>query len=302
MRLRFRIALSIALAGSLAGCRQTEEAIAAQAKQVAAKRKQVLQGRLAEADSFPTKVKPVARWVLPKELAEISGLALTSDGQLLTHGDEQALIYIIDPMTGIVTSNFHVGRGLRGDFEGITTAGSDIWLMQSNGKLYRFQRGANGARVPFEVRDTKLGKECEFEGVVYQPDSAWLVMPCKHITQKGVSDDQLLLYRVHLQGSRAGSISQLSVPIEQVIGDNKWKKFEASDITIDPNTGNYVIIASQQKALIVMTPDGVVIRTGPLHGRHLQAEGVAITRDNILIVSDEATDEPAVITLFRWRP
>ena len=300
MKLGFRIALGVALVGSVAGCRQTSEAVAAQTKEVGGKRKQALQRRLVEADSFPKKIKAVARWVLPMELREISGLALTSDGLMLVHGDEQALIYVIDPLTGIVMSRFHVGRGLRGDFEGITIAGNDIWLMKSNGTLYRFQRGVDGTRVPFEIRDTKLGKECEFEGVTYQADSAWLVMPCKHITQKGVSDEQLLLYRVHLR--QPGTISQLSVPIEQVIGDNKWKKFEASDITIDPNTGNYVIIASQQKGLVVLTPDGVVVRSEPLHGRHPQAEGVAITRDNILIVSDEATEEPASITLFRWRP
>jgi hypothetical protein len=29
---------------------------------------------------------------------------------------------------------------------------------------------------------------------------------------------------------------------------------------------------------------------------------VAVTRDNILIVSDEATQKPAAITLYRWRP
>jgi uncharacterized protein YjiK len=302
MMLGLRIALLVGLIGSMAGCRKTPEAIAAEVKEVSAKRKQALQRRLAEADASPTQVKPVARWVLPAELAEISGLALTSNGQLLTHGDEQALIYVIDPLTGITTGRFFVGRGLRGDFEGITTVGNDIWLMQSNGRLYRFQQGSDGARVPYEIRETNLGKECEFEGIAYQQDSAFLVMPCKHITEKGVSDEQLLIYRVRLQGSQVGAISQLSVPIDRVVGENKWKKFEPSDITIDPNTGNYVIIASQQKGMIVLTPAGEVLRSEALPGRHPQAEGIAITKDNILIVSDEATQEPAVITLYRWRP
>ena len=294
-----RLALFVALAGALGGCRQTEEAAAAQTKEVGTKRKQLLARRLAEADSFPKKVKAVARWVMPKELRELSGLALTPNGQLLTHGDEQALIYVIDPLTGIITSRFHVGRGIRGDFEGITTNGEEVWLLQSNGKLYHFKQGPDGSRVPYVVRDSNLGKECEFEGVAYQADSAWLVMPCKHITKKGVSDEQLLIYRVRFDGPQV-SVSELSIPIEAVIGENKWKKFEASDITIDPTTGNYVIIASQQKGLVVITPAGEVIRSEPLHGRHPQAEGVAITRDNILIVSDEATEEPAFISLYRW--
>lgn len=300
MMRRSHIALLVALVGILAGCRQPSEAAAAQAKKVGSKRLQDLNRRLGEADSFPTRVKPVARWVMPKELRELSGIALTPDEQLLVHGDEQALIYVIDPRTGIISNRFHVGRGLRGDFEAITTAGEDIWLLQSNGKLYRFKRGKDGARVPYELRDTKLGKECEFEGVAYQADSAWLVMPCKRMIKR--KENELLIYRFRLQGPDAGELSQMEVPLEQVIGPNKWKEFRTSDIAIDPNTGNYVLIASQQKGLVVMTADGVVIRSGPLNGRHLQAEGVAITRDNILIVSDEATDEPAVIQLYRWRP
>jgi hypothetical protein len=34
---------------------------------------------------------------------------------------------------------------------------------------------------------------------------------------------------------------------------------------------------------------------------HEQAEGVAVTPDGILIISDEATRTPAAITLYRWR-
>ena len=39
---------------------------------------------------------PLARWLLPKELKEISGLALSSDGKLFTHGDELGQIWEID--------------------------------------------------------------------------------------------------------------------------------------------------------------------------------------------------------------
>ena len=38
----------------------------------------------------------------------------------------------------------------------------------------------------------------------------------------------------------------------------------------------------------------------PLPPGHEQAEGVVITKDHILIVSDEAKGGPALITLYRW--
>lgn len=286
--------------GTLSGCRFGSDGAESRVKAAAAERSALLAKRLAVADSNPSGKKPVALWVMPAELREISGLALTADGLLLAHGDEQALIYIINPRTGIVVDRFHVGKKRRGDFEGITVAGSDIFLLESNGSLLQFKRGGNGDRVKFAVRDARLGKECEFEGVAYQADSAWLVMPCKRVSKKSMRD-QMVFYRFRIQGPDNGKVSMFTVPLHEVIGSNDWKEFNASDMTIDPGTGNYVIVSSQQKGLVVMTPTGEVLRSEPLPGKHLQAEGVAVTSDNILIISDEARNDPAVISLYRWR-
>ncbi len=145
-----------------------------------------------------------------------------------------------------------------------------------------------------------MGKECEFESLVYEADSTRLVMVCKKIRGKD-APHELLIYRFPLPADRA-TMSTVSVPIEQVIGQNKWKDFHPSDITIDPTTKNYVIISSREKGLLVMTPDGDVVRSGPLPGDHRQPEGVAITADGLLLISDESNVRPATITLYPWRP
>jgi len=285
----------------LGACRPTPEAQAEQTKATAQERAKKVAQRLASVDANSDDDKPVAQWIMPKDLREISGLALLPNGQLLAHGDEQAIIVVIDPRTGLIAKRFQLRGGVHGDFEGITVVGNDIWMMQSNGKLFQFRQGDNKAHVPYVMHDTKLGKECEFEGVAYEPDSSRLVMACKRVTKKGAKD-QLILYRISLAGGVLGEPSTLSIPLEDVIGSNNFKHFHPSDITIDPTTGNYVIIAAQEKAIVVMTPAGEIVRSGTLPGKHPQAEGVAITPDNVLIVSDEATNTPAVITLYRWRP
>jgi uncharacterized protein YjiK len=81
---------------------------------------------------------------------------------------------------------------------------------------------------------------------------------------------------------------------------NSWKSLHPSDITIDPQTGNYVLVASLENALIQITPAGELVSARPLPDVHQQAEGVAITKDSILIVSDEAKQGPAVVTLYKW--
>ena len=285
---------------STGACRETQ-ADAAQLRETERTRLAELDHRLKLADADPMRVSPVAKWMMPVELREISGLALTSDGRLLTHDDNVGTIYVLDPRSGIVLKQFYLGSGgVRGDFEAIATAGPDIYLLDSNGTIYHFREGAQGAGVPFTTFDTRLGKECEFESMVYQRDSGWLVMPCKKATNKKLQD-QLVIYRVRVAGAAAPKLSMMTIPLAQIIGANGWKSLHPSDMTIDPATGNYVLIASHEKALVEITPAGQVVRAGPLPGVHQQPEGVAITNDSILIVSDEENKTPAAITLYRWR-
>jgi uncharacterized protein YjiK len=288
----------VACAGS---CRDTPRAKAEQLRAIEAARTQQLARRIAVADSNPTQAAPLAMWTLPAELREISGLTLTADGRMLTHEDERALIYQIDPRTGIVLKGFALNGDPMGDFEAITTAGPDIYLLESDGKLFKFREGADGQQVPFLKYDTKLGRDCEFESVAFEPDSSWLLLACKRVKAKRLRD-LLVIYRVPVPIADSAQVSMLTIPLAEVIGSNGWKSFNPSDMAIDPTTGNYVLVASQEKALAVITPDGQVVRSEPLPKHHRQAEGVAVTRDSILIVSDEATQKPAAITLYRWRP
>jgi uncharacterized protein YjiK len=290
--------LMAGVAASAAACESKKE----KEREVATgleRREHRLVSRLAQADKRDDDV-PVAKWIMSEELKEISGLALTADGRLLAHDDELSRVFEIDPRKGVIVKSFMFGNGLRGDFEGITVAGEDIWVIKSNGKLYRFREGENGTKVPYASFDTKLGKECEFEAVAYQADSSWLVLPCKNARGKGL-DDELVIYRWRIGSNGAEGITRLEVPVSEVAGKNKWKRFRASDMAIDPATGDYVLISSLEHGLVVMKPDGEVIDSRSLPGKHHQAEGVAITKDSILIISDEATSKPAAVTLYRWR-
>jgi uncharacterized protein YjiK len=292
------------LAGVIAcvgSCRDTPRAEAEQLKAISAARTQQLERRIVMADANPAQAVALAKWTLPPDLREISGLTLTADGRMLAHDDERGRIYQIDPKTGIVVKRFGLKGDPIGDFEGITTAGSDIYMLQSDGKLFKFSEGADGEQVSYSQYDTRLGRDCEFEGVAFESESSWLLLACKRNKAKRLKA-QLVIFRVPLPISDSSQVSMLTIPLAEVIGSNRWKSFNPSDIAIDPTTGNYVLVSSQEKALAVIAPDGQVVRAEPLPEGHTQAEGVAVTRDSILIVSDEATQTPAAITLYRWRP
>jgi uncharacterized protein YjiK len=284
----------------VAACRDTPKARAAELEKIIGVRKQELARRIATADAAPEMALPLAMWIMPPQLREISGLALTSRGTVLTHDDNSGRVSEIDPKTGILVKAFSLIGNQKEDFEAITIAGNDIYLMASDGKLFRFREGADGQQVQFMMFNTGLGKKCEFESLAYESDSTRLVMVCKRILFKQ-APKELVIYRMPLPLNRA-TFSVIHVPLKQVVGSNKWKNFRPSDITIDPFTKNYVIIASHEKGLLVLTPDGDVVRSEPLPGDHRQPEGVAITKDSILLISDEANVKPAAITLYKWRP
>lgn len=294
------LALLLCAMPTLSACRDTPQAKAAELRHLMTTRRQELARRIAKVDAGGETSTALAQWIMPPQLREISGLVLTSRGTVLTHDDNAGRISEIDPKTGVLLKAFSLMGNQKEDFEAITIAGDDIYLMASDGKLFRFREGADGQQVQFILFDTGLKKACEFEGLAYESDSTRLLMVCKRIHDTPGSRE-LRIYRMPLPLNRA-TFSTMSVPLDDVIGSNKWKDFRPSDITIDPNTRNYVIVASHEKGLLVLKPDGDVVRSEPLPGDHRQAEGIAITRDNILLISDEANVLPAAITLYRWRP
>ena len=275
---------------------------------------------IAARDSVERLGGAVARWVLPDKLREISGLALTDDGRLLGHGDERGHVFEIDYRRGVVVKEFTLvrdGQAVKADFEGITVANGAVYLLASDGTIYEFKEGADGDRVPFTRYDPGLQASCEFEGVAFDKAINSLLLACKKVHDKS-RKDSLVVFRWKLAGDSATRLSHFSVPLALAIGANGWDGLHPSDITVEPVHHNYVLIASREHAIVELTPSGAVVFSRPLPGEHPQAEGVAITADSLLIISDEAgsrkqnaaehphrpvvdsVPRPAVISVYRW--
>jgi uncharacterized protein YjiK len=313
--MRRRVVSAMALAACVGGsaCRPADAAKSIRADSAElAKREQRLEQALGRRDSAAADTATprdttiatdssgaIARWILPRDLDEISGMALTSDGRLLAHGDERAQVSEIDYRRGVIVKQFVVGRPtITADLEGMAVAHDAVFLLASNGTLYEFREGGNGQRVDYITSDTRLGKECEFEGLAFDPAINSLLLACKNVEQKHLRDS-MVVYRWKLQGA-GQRLSRLVVPLTPILPAIDEKELHPSDITVDPATGNYVIIASIEKALVQITPAGEVVSARKLPRGHRQPESLAITKDGILIIGDEAGREPAVITLYRW--
>jgi uncharacterized protein YjiK len=250
---------------------------------------------------FPMDKDSMHQWSLPKKLNEISGLALTRDGRLLTVDDENAIIYELDFEGGHIVKAFALGSPtIRADFEGIAATDDRVWLTDSDGTVYAFTEGADGERVTYERFDTQLGDLCEIEGLAASPDQRLLYFLCKQVRDKSVVDG-LMVFAWSIRERRLLPDASLALPQRRFARAINSRKLHPSAIAIDPATGDFVMIAARQKALFVMQHDGrfVGARKLPTADFHLQPEGIEITSDGRLLIADEGGKHRARLAIYR---
>lgn len=294
-----RLVLLLALtAAALAGCDREDDA---DLRAEVALRGQALGQRIDDARSGAgggSTEEPVARWELPRMLAEVSGLALTSDDRLFTHGDESGTIYEIDYRLGVVAKRFSLGPdAVFEDFEALAIRDSVFHLVTSRGQLHEFAEGAQGEAVSYRTRMAPVDRdECqEIEGAVFDPADGALLLACKQ-PRKGLRE-YLVLYRWDLATNRA---ERMDIPLERMaLPDGKsWGEFSASAATRRPDNGNLLLLAGPEKRYLELTPEGAVVIARGLPKNHPQAEGVAVTSDGLLLIADEGDNRPATITVY----
>jgi len=305
--MRLAIALVLGCLVGTTACRaRTGAAMSSADSSIVARREARLAQALAAPDTGNHRIA-IAKWKLGKELQEISGLTLTDDGRLFAHGDEAGRVFEIDYRTGRMVKTFGLGQTpVRGDFEAIASVGDCLYLMTSSGVLYQFKESEHGSDVAYVSHDTGLKEACEFEGLTFDSRQNALLMLCKNVFSKDALKDSLVIYRVPHDALRdsvpsESSLARITVPLEPIIGPNDWKGFHPSDIAVDPASGNYVIVSADERALVEITPAGQLVSARALGRALAHVEGVAITKDHILIMSTEGDEKVrAAITLFRW--
>ena len=250
-------------------------------------------------DAFDIRKEAAAQVRLPRALREISGLAVSADGRVFAHGDERGIIYQLDYRTGAVIKAFSLGMPpVPGDFEGIAIVGPRFFLVTSTGRLYETREGADGAAVPYEVSHTGLGAKCELEGLAYDPTDQALVVGCKRPSARALRD-AVTLFRLRVDRRATAALPDVSIPIASAVRETGDKAFHPSAVEREPRTGNYVIVAGPQRAIIEVTPAGEVVAARSLpRSLHRQPEGLTFLGDSAILVADEGGNGAGTLTLY----
>ncbi len=240
------------------------------------------------------------RWKLPEDLDEISGLALTADGRLLAHNDEQGIVFELDPWQKAVVKRFELsdlGGAVRDDFEGIAVSEERIYLVTSAGRIYEFPEGADGEVVLYNTYGTGIGLESEIEGLAYDPIARHLLLLCKNPRSEEIRGT-LPVYRWSVDTKTV--VEERTVIRTAEIADRLGtRNFQPTGIEVHAGSGHYFLIAARQKAIAEVTAEGEVVAVTKLPDNwHRQAEGITITLDHTLVVADEGAGKRARLTLY----
>ena len=247
---------------------------------------------------------PLWRIELPADLSEISGLALTPDGTLLAHGDERALVWRIDLTTRRPVARFGLGGRsgvLHGDFEDIAVVGDRLFLVTSAGVIVEGRLGADGETVPAVRRTPDLGGACEIEGLTWDAPTRSLLLLCKTTSAKRWQGHVVVL-AVSVDTWRFEDMPRLLVSEKRLAAVTGERRFHGSALTWHPRTGTLLLLAGPQRTYAELSRSGAVLGGGRLDKRHRQPEGIAVTPDLSLLISDEAAGRTATITAYAFHP
>jgi uncharacterized protein YjiK len=243
---------------------------------------------------------------LPRFVTEASGLALTAEGRLLTHGDDFGRVAQLDSATLQPVGEFRLRTAPRADFEGIAVVPGGVVLMTSEGILYFLgekdgESGDGADEYRFERVDTGFGRSCELEGLAYDAASGVLLLPCKVALDPRL-ENAFIVFRWSLERRAPAQPDRIYASRSSIARQLRTTLFRATSVEWDSASGHILVLSSRPAVIAELAADGSVIGAVGLDPRHHpQAEGLTLA-GNRLLIADEGVNRRGTITAYTCGP
>lgn len=236
------------------------------------------------------------RFVLPKSLKEISGLAVLGRDRVLAHDDELGIVSILSVADGRLLGRFSLGPVVpHDDFEGIALLDDVVYLATSGGRLYFARLGQDGAVVPYRVLDTGLGRLCEIEGLAADAAGRRLLFGCKTPRVPALVNKVTVIPWSIRRAAVVEPLIQLPI---SAVPEKKERQIRPSAVVLRAD-GGLLVLSGIGSSLLAIGPDGSAQCLRRLGKHHRQPEGLAVMPDGALVISDEAHGRSPLLTVYR---
>jgi DNA-binding beta-propeller fold protein YncE len=249
--------------------------------------------------------QPTATYSLPKELQEISGIALLPGQRIGCIEDQTGNIYIYSLATKQIESTVHFGK--KGDYEDLVRLKNGWLVLRSDGTLFKYSDQGTTATY-----NTGLTTANNPEGLAYDARTGTVLVACKGVAGVGQPDQKRALYRLDSKTYQAETKPAYVLDVAELIELDRRQgqgttinKFAPSAVAIHPLTHHMFVLAASGNALAELDEQGNVLSVDKLPRKLFpQPEGLAFAPNGDLYISSEMGDngKSGIIQFFRASP
>jgi uncharacterized protein YjiK len=245
-------------------------------------------------------MEPVAKWELPSELREVSGIALLENNIVACVQDEDGVIFLYDLDKKEVTRKIAFAEG--GDYEGIAIVENTAYVLRSDGAIYEVTH-LQGSKPKVTLHKSVLAESQDTEGLAYDKGNNRLL-----IAPKGYDDrigDYKGIYVFSLANKKMQEQPVIKIPLTQEKlqssgkkQKNKYSVLQPSSLDFNDATGELFLIDAENFLLLTINIEGQVQRLIPLNKDQLrQPEGFAFNDKGELFISSEGSKKEQGVIL-----
>lgn len=250
-------------------------------------------------DSF----KPIE---LPKILHEISGLTDYGSTTIACVQDELGVIFIYDFLKNEIINKIQFAED--GDFEGVTKVGDILYVLRSDGVLFKVAESDKGKLEVHKIETNIPAKNNE--ALCYDELNNRLLIGSKVKAGKGSNKDERIIYSFNLKTEKIerspayvlkkkdvieyAEKNKIQLPYERNKKTGKKSiqlKLGVSGISIHPKTNELYVLCAVDFLLLRYSKNGSLIAIHKLNKELFpQAEGITFYQNGDLFISNEGVD------------
>jgi uncharacterized protein YjiK len=242
----------------------------------------------AEKSDFTYDLSNPVKYNMPQNLFEISGITFRN-------GDPKQVFAIQDEDGDL----FHLGLadkeakftkfGGKGDYEDLAILKDQVIVLKSNGELHTFPISKiNDAEVTDVIKTKDLVPKAEYEGLAADDKAATVYVLTKEVKKGKKGETEIFAFKFDQGNYTATGTFMLDHKQIAELAGTKKMNFRPSALAKNPKTGEWYILSSMNKLLVITDENFKIKATQALAGDAFnQPEGIAFDKDNNLYISNE---------------